>query len=102
MNERRVQRNPRQPVSLLVGLGEGDQAPARSRNLSIGGVFLETARRPAVGEVLDLWFVWGEDTFVTKARVVHHAGDGVGFSFVEPDTGFLGALAEILAVPEKV
>src|SRR5262245_7735473 len=95
----RVQRQPRSSVSLFVGFGEGDQTPARTRNLSIGGVFLETATRPAVGEVVDLWFVWGEDTFIAKAKVVHHAVDGVGLSFVEPDTGFLGALAEILNLP---
>lgn len=98
-NRRDVQRHPRHPVSLFVGLGEGEGHASRTRNVSIGGFFLETAARPAVGAVVDTWFVWGEETFVTKARVVWHAQDGIGLNFVEPDAGFLGALAEILGLP---
>ncbi len=102
MSRTKKQRHDRHPVSLFVGLGDTESTPARTRNLSVGGVFLETPSRPTVGEVVDLWFVWGEDTFVTKARVVHHAADGVGFSFVEPDPMFLGAIAEILGIPAPV
>jgi hypothetical protein len=94
------QRYPRHPVSLFVGLGERQDQPGRSRNLSIGGLFLETGERPAVDTLVDLWFVWGEDTFVTKAKVIWHGDDGVGLSFVEPGTEVLGALAEILGMPQ--
>jgi len=93
-----VMRQQRQTVSLFVGLGSDENVPARTRNLSISGLFLETEERPSVGTVVDLWFVWGDDTHVAKARVIRHANDGVGLTFVEPDHLFLGALAEILGL----
>ncbi len=98
MSADRTQRHPRQSVSLFVGLGRGDEKPGHTRNISMSGLFLETPARPAVGSVVDLWFVWGEDTFVGKATVVRHAPDGVGLAFHEPDGLFLGALAEILGL----
>ncbi len=87
-------------MSLFVGLGDEQQQPGRSRNLSVGGLFLETDQRPALDSLVNLWFVWGEDTFVTKARVIWHGDDGVGLNFVEPDGPVLNALAEILGLPE--
>jgi hypothetical protein len=96
--EQTPQRYPRQPVSLFVGLGKTNEPPGRTRNMSMSGLFLETAARPAVESLVDLWFVWGEDTFVGKARVIRHAKDGVGLAFVEPDSLFLSALAEILGI----
>ncbi len=88
----------RHPVSLFVGMGSNGEPPGRTRNISLSGVFVETPSRPPVGSIVDIWFVWGEDTFVGKARVIRHAGDGIGITFVEPDTFFLGALAEILGI----
>ncbi len=93
-----IQRHLRQPVSLFVGLGRGDEKPARTRNISMSGLFLETEARPTVGSVVDVWFVWGEDTFIGKAKVIRHAADGIGVAFHEPDALFLGALAEILGI----
>ncbi len=98
MSADQTQRHLRQPVSLFVGLGHADQKPARTRNISMSGLFLETEARPSVGSIVDLWFVWGEDTFVGKAKVIRHAGDGIGVAFHEPDPLFLGALAEILGL----
>ena len=72
--------------------------PGRTRNVSISGLFLETGERPGIESVVDLWFVWGDDTYVAKARVMRHAEDGIGVAFVEPDPLFLGALAEILGL----
>jgi len=95
MKERRLERTP---VSLFVGLGQEGEPPGRTRNISLGGVFLETKKRPDVASLVDLWFVWGEETFVGKARVVHHADDGIGVAFVEPEPDFLKALAEILGL----
>ena len=92
-------RNTRHPVSLFVGLGDHGDPPGRTRNISLSGLFVETPSRPPVGSDVQLWFVWGEDTFVGKAKVVRHANDGIGVAFVEPDTLFLGALAEILGIP---
>lgn len=91
-------REPRHPVSLFVGIGEDGQPPGRTRNISLSGLFLETDERPEIGSILNLWFVWGEDTFISDARVIRHADDGIGLAFVEPDGLFLGALAEILGM----
>ena len=93
-----IQRHPRQPVSLFVGIGGDEHVPSRTRNMSISGLFLETDKRPDIDALVDLWFVWGDDTFVSKARVVRHATDGLGLTFVEPDGAFLSALAEILGI----
>jgi hypothetical protein len=98
MKERRLSRSP---VSLFVGLGEPGEPPGRTRNISLGGVFLETKKRPELTTLVDLWFVWGEETFVGKARVVHHADDGIGVAFVDPEADFLKALAEILGLDQS-
>ncbi len=98
MKERRLSRSP---VALFVVLGQEGEPPGRTRNISLGGVFLETKKRPEVGSVVDLRFVWGEETFVGKARVVHHADDGVGVAFIDPEADFLKALAEILGLDES-
>ena len=93
-------RNVRHQVNLFVGLGTGGEPPGLTRNISLSGLFVQTPTRPPVGSTVDLWFVWGEDTFVGKARVIRHASDGIGVAFLEPDTLFLGALAEIVGLPK--
>jgi hypothetical protein len=89
-------REPRHRVSLFVGLGTNHEPPGHTRDISLSGLFLETALRPAVGETVDMWFVWGEDTFTGKARVIRHAEDGIALAFIEPDPLFLEALSEII------
>jgi hypothetical protein len=91
-------RKPRHPISLFVGLAADGDPPGRTRNISVSGLFLETGKRPPVGSLVDLWFVWGEDTFTGKARVIRHAQDGIGLAFVEPDKLFLDAIAEIVGI----
>jgi hypothetical protein len=93
------QRNARHSVSLFVGLGHDGKPPGRTRNISLSGLFVETPVRPPVGSSVDVWFVWGEDTFVGQAKVIRHADDGIGVAFLDPDALFLGALAEILGIP---
>jgi len=96
------ERRPRSPVSLFVGLGQEGEPPGRTRNVSLGGVFLETRKRPDVGELVDLRFVWGEETFVGRARVIHLANDGIGVEFVDPEADFEKALREILGLDEPL
>lgn len=64
--------------------------------MSVTGVFVETEHRPIVEDVLSLGLVWGEDSLICAARVVRHANDGIGLSFLKPDPFFLRAIAEIL------
>jgi hypothetical protein len=94
----RRMREPRQKIGLLVGIGGTASAAARTRDISLSGLFLETAERPPIGDLIDVWFVWGDDTFTGKAHVIRHADDGIGIAFVEPDNAFLGALAEVMGV----
>lgn len=89
-------RPPRHSVSLFVSAGEGPVPFGRTRDLSVTGIFVETEQRPAIGVVLNLGFVWGEDALVCAAQVVRHSGDGIGLSFVNPDPYFLRAVSEII------
>jgi hypothetical protein len=90
-------RLPRYRVSLFVGSAEQDTVPfGRARNLSGSGIFLETAVRPEIGSTRELVFIWGDDTLTCKAKIVRHAADGIGLTFVDPDAGFLRASQEIL------
>ncbi|MBN1959810.1 MAG: PilZ domain-containing protein [Deltaproteobacteria bacterium] len=92
-------RHVRHPVNLFVGIVDSDTPPGRTRNISLSGLFVETATRPQIGSAIDIWFVWGDDTYTSKAKVIRHADDGIGVAFVEPDVHLLDALAEILDLP---
>lgn len=89
-------RPPRHRVSLFVSAGEEPVPFGRTRDLSVTGLFVETAERPPVALVVNLGLVWGEDGLVCAARVVRHANDGIGLSFLKPDAYFLRAISEIL------
>jgi hypothetical protein len=87
----------RRQAALFVG-SEDERLPfARSRDLSMSGVFLETDGRPPVGEQFEISIAWGDNVFSCEARVVRHARDGVGLLFLEPDTFFEQAVEEILS-----
>jgi len=90
-------RHQRHNVSLFVGSAGQDTEPfGHARNLSLSGVFLETAARPAVDSMRELVFIWGDDTLTCSARVVRHAPDGVGLAFIDPEPAFVHLLREIL------
>lgn len=98
MTEQRTQeREPRHEVALFVGSSDGALQFARTRNLSLTGVFVETESRPPVNSVHTVAFVWGEDTHECQARIVRHAEDGLGITFLGPDPTVLDALKEIIA-----
>lgn len=91
----RVPAPPRHAVPLFIRLG--DVAMGRTRNLSQTGIFVETGERPPVDSVHELQLAWGTDAYRCAVRVVRHADDGIGLVFIEPDTFFSQAIAEILA-----
>jgi hypothetical protein len=68
-----------------------------TRDWSETGVFVETPSRPAIGSIIELTFVWGDDPVRSKARVVRHAKDGIGLTFVDPGPAFVFALRGILS-----
>jgi hypothetical protein len=89
-------RPQRHSVSLFVSSGDEPVPFGRTRDLSVTGIFVETDKRPQVGGILNIGFVWGEDALVCAARVVRHASDGIGLMFMNPDAFFLRAVSEIL------
>ena len=68
-------------------------------NVSISGMFLETNDRPPVGMVQDISIVWGE-TYICSTRIVRHADDGIGLTYIDPDPSFLGIIEEIIGNSE--
>lgn len=90
-------RPTRHPVSLFIGTGDDGGMPfGLARNLSITGVFLETAARPPLDSEHPISVVWGDDTVVCTARVIRYDADGIGLAFVDPDESFCQVIREIL------
>lgn len=102
MADAQALRPQRHRVSLFVAAGDEPVPFGRTRDLSVTGVFVETAERPIVEDVVNLALVWGEDSLVCAARVVRHADDGVGLSFLRPDPFFLRAIVEILSTTPPI
>ena len=96
MSDASSRRPQRHRVSLFVAAGDEPVPFGRTRDLSVTGVFVETEQRPEIERVVNLGLVWGEDSLICAARVVRHAADGIGLSFLKPDPFFLRAIVEIL------
>jgi len=89
------------PVTLFIGNANDSIPLGRSRNVSLSGVFVETKTRPELNTTLEIWFVWGEEVCSCTARVVRHAEDGVGLTFIDPEALFIRALQEMTGlIPE--
>ena len=88
-------RAPRFPVSLFIGEADKSTPLGRSRDVSLSGVFVETPHRPDIDTHCEIWFVWGEDIYSANAKIVRHADDGIGVTFIDPDPLFLRVLQEI-------
>ena len=69
---------------------------SRIRNLSFGGVFIETHKPPSVGAKAEIDFLVEEGRIITKAVVRHVDGvSGMGLEFTgvaQEDRSHLGAL----------
>ena len=87
---------PRYKVTVFIGVGEEMVPFGRTRDLSRSGMFLETEERPPLDSVQEFSIVWGDDTLVCPSRVVRHADDGIGITFIDPGPGFMSALDEII------
>jgi hypothetical protein len=81
---------------VFIGQGEEMVPFGRTRDLSVSGMFLETEARPEIGSEQKIAIVWGDDTCVCSARVVRHAEDGIGLTFMTPDATFMNAVQEII------
>lgn len=97
MASERRNRPLRRKAALFVGSADDRLPFARSRDLSMNGVFVETDGRPSVGDELEISIAWGDDVFSCTARVVRHAEDGIAITFLGPDTFFEQAVHEILS-----
>ncbi len=87
---------PRYRVTVFIGQGEEMVPFGRTRDLSVSGMFLETEARPPIGAEQEIAIVWGDDTCICSVKVVRHADDGVGLTFVTPDATFMNAVREII------
>jgi hypothetical protein len=83
-------------VTVFLTTGEEMQPFGRTRDLSISGAFVETAERPEIGSLREIAIVWGDDTVVCTAKIMRHAADGIGVTFINPSDSFQQAVAEIL------
>lgn len=69
----------------------------RSRDLSTGGVFLETSVRPPLGSVVDISVITEDDgRLECRALVVRHTGNGIGLLFGRSTPDFRHAIERML------
>ena len=86
-------KHPRRPVRLatpVLDTRSGQFFTGRSRDLSFGGIYVETAAPPPLGVIVEMFIGGlGVGTQVI-GRVVHHdSGKGFGATFTEDDTSKL-------------
>lgn len=91
-----AQRAQRHAVNLFVGYGIDAPPFGRTRDLSTSGIFVETEDRPALKSIIDVHMVWGDDAVSSEAKVVRHADDGVGLTFVAPGEWFVQVITEVI------
>lgn len=63
--------------------------PFVTRNISLGGLFLLSPHRRAVGSTIELLLEHRDQTAATQGRVTHLQADGFGVTFVDPPEAFL-------------
>ena len=100
-----MDRAPRQRVTVFIGDVTGSdewRVPTSealplgaTRDVSISGMFLTTRKRPAIGSILEITIVWGDDSGRTKAEVIRHEEDGIALRFVDPGDGFEYIIAQV-------
>ena len=67
-----------------------------TKNLSLGGAFLLTQRRPPIGSAMQLLLEQGGRKATLAARVTHFQADGIGVAFVEPEPEVLELVQAII------
>lgn len=93
----------RRAAILLVELAVGSTrwTDAKTRDVGLGGVFIEIAgNQPVVGSDIDIFFLLRHTgtpaRYRLRARVVRRAEDGVGVTFRDFDTHAFRTLQEVL------
>ncbi|MFC1610269.1 PilZ domain-containing protein, partial [Myxococcota bacterium] len=66
------------------------------KNISVGGLFLVTAHRCTVGEVVPLVITFEAWRLQAHARVTHSQADGVGFSFANITPEFQNEIEDLV------
>jgi hypothetical protein len=67
-----------------------------SKNIGLGGLFMLTRHRKAVGSPLELLIEHGTTKASVRGRVTHLRADGVGIAFVDPSHDFLEFVQTII------
>ena len=70
--------------------------PAPARNLSLGGVFVVTEQRWAVGATEPMIIEYAGQRQHSPGRVTHIQPDGVGLAFAAPGDAFLAWIRDII------
>ncbi|MEM6531163.1 MAG: PilZ domain-containing protein [Myxococcota bacterium] len=92
---RPVKPETRVPVSIPVVTADGGK-PALTKNLSLGGLYLITRRRYAVGSHVELSLSYGGVQLGVTGRVTHLQADGCGFAFVNASVALRNMLRELI------
>ena len=90
-------RQPRVDTRLPVVETGTEGATYYTKNLSMGGLFLMTEKRWAVGSEIGLTIAFGRARLPLNARVTHMQRDGVGMCFIEPSDAVREALRLLIA-----
>ena len=67
-----------------------------TKNLSLGGLFLLTPKRWPVGATTQIDVRFDDQSHFAQARVTHVQADGVGLTFIQPDSKLRDALRGVL------
>lgn len=89
----------RTTVTIFIGSDEQERTSIRgiTRNVSLGGLYVETLEAPPVGSPWQVAFVWDDHLYPTNTRVVRLGKRGVGLAFLDPDDLRDAAILEMMA-----
>ncbi len=90
-------RQPRVDTRLPVVETGTEGVTYYTKNLSMGGLFLLSEKRYAVGSEVALTIAFGRARLPLQARVTHLQRDGVGMCFIEPSEAVREALRLLIA-----
>lgn len=100
--------SPRRPIRVDLDLIEGDRIiPVYSKDVSRGGIFIETSKPLPVGTVVTLQYILPRRSYPVKirGRVVHvvtapSRSCGMGIKFLDIDEGGLSLFEELDDIQE--
>ena len=82
-------------VGVLVTI-DGKTEACLTTDLSRGGMFVRTRRKPAIGTIADLTVVHADRKLHAKAKVVNVKDNGLGLAFTQSDAGFGDAIRAVM------